>query len=125
MRKPERPYKDLSDARKRICFYGEKDRLCDLAFYPCIECDARGGVRDIKDLDPIEGYKMAPLYACKACGGSGAIPKKAFVAYYRGVMGKWKAEMDEYRQHKAKVKLAGSKLTKEELELLKRDALSD
>lgn len=98
------------------------------AVIDCPGCNGHGKQRDIKDLDPVEGYKLAPYYKCFMCKGEGVIiPNNnkrytACVAYWE-VYNKFlddEAKKENHdRLNKAKlIKQAKSKLSKDELKAL-------
>ena len=115
--KPQKPYKNLEDARLRSCTWA-RDLEKDTYLYPCLSCAGRGGVRKGEDCDPIEGYKMAPLYKCENCKGSGFIPRKEFVVWYKGLMAKHRERMRAYKQIQQIIKGALDKLSEQEIKIL-------
>jgi len=96
IKKPTKPWKNLEEARKQVGIYLSSDNTA----FPCLACHGRGGVRDSADLCPVEGYKMAPLYKCQVCKGSGEGSRKAFMVYYRERNAEHKAAMEVYRRKK-------------------------
>lgn len=117
-KKPEKAYKTISDFRKAMCGYGEKFKLADLNFYPCLECSGTGKVRDPIEFDSVEGYKMADWYPCKKCK-DGNIGKEKFTKIWNDMQNKFKKNMNEWENEKEIYQKALSKLTKEEIKVLK------
>jgi hypothetical protein len=84
---PKRPYANfdafLTEYRRR--WRGSKeDQL------PCSHCYGSGKVHRDEDRDPIEGWKLAPLYTCDPCGGSGKTTIWAVKALYQGAIDAWR-----------------------------------
>ncbi|KKK74981.1 hypothetical protein LCGC14_2878300, partial [marine sediment metagenome] len=116
--KPQKPYKNLEDARLRSCTWA-RGLEKDTSLYPCISCAGRGGVHKSEDLDPIEGYKMAPFYKCEKCDGSKYMPRKNFVIWYKSITDKYMARMKAYKQIQSVVRGALDKLSDQEIEFLR------
>jgi len=113
--KPKRPWKNLEDARKRVCvfFRGNKNQ------YPCLLCDASGGYHDPKDRDPMEGYKLAPRYKCKKCHGTGVGTKEELVAHYKKEIADYKATLERYKYKIARFNELTVKLSEDDLKILR------
>jgi hypothetical protein len=89
---PKKPYDSFYDyvmAQRQRCSH---DRA-----YPCFNCDGRGKVRDPKDRDPYEGYKLAPWYTCNTCNGSGESSRSVYKAMYKKTIDNWR---DRYAEAK-------------------------
>ncbi len=112
--KPKRPWKNLEQARLEVGTW----RPSKTTDFPCLTCSGRGGYRDVKDLCPIEGYKMAPFYKCRACDGSCVGSKAAFVEYYRKKIAEYVGELAIYRQKLSRFQELKKQLSKEDLEIL-------
>lgn len=112
LKKPKRPWKNLEHARKEFGIW----QPSNTTHFPCLTCGGRGGYRDVKDLDPIEGYKMASFYKCRTCDGFCVGYKAAFVEYYR--ITKYKRELAIYQQKINRFRELKKQLSKEDLEIL-------
>jgi hypothetical protein len=104
---PNRPYRNLQEyAAVR---YGRSKHL-----WPCVECCGRGVVRRFEDRDPIEGYKLAPLYKCGSCNGTGKGGRDVIAAEFRELLAKWRRELKAYRELQKLRRSAAKKLTRKE-----------
>lgn len=113
--KPKRPWKNLEQARPEVGIW----RPSKTTDFPCLACGGRGGYRDVKDLDPVEGYKMAPFYKCRTCDGSCIGSKKEFVEYYRKRIAEYKRELAIYQQKINRFQELKKQLSKEDLDILR------
>lgn len=98
--KPQKPYKNFEECRRLHSGRYHRD---DPEFIPCLACSGRGHVRDPKDRDLIEGYKLAPWYDCKSCNGTGRGTKKELMDYYRERLADWKERMKRYKYKVARL----------------------
>ena len=88
-------YKSINEARDNYSSIYKKWKRDD-SDYPCLNCDGAGTYHKFEDRDIIEGYKLAPLYTCKSCSGSGRGPKEMFKAYYDAEKQKIKAQQQKF-----------------------------
>lgn len=93
--RPKRPYTNLEDFRRRFGWVRPMERG-DPTFWPCLACEGRGSYQKVEDLDPIEGYKLAPRYRCPACNGTRRSTKKACREAYRQSIHDWQAQVEAW-----------------------------
>lgn len=113
--KPKKPWKNLEQARKEVSIW----RPATKKDFPCLACGGRGSYRDIKDLCPIEGYKLAPSYRCRLCDGSCIGFKAAFVEYYKKKINDYKWELTIYQHKIGRFQELKKQLSKADMDILK------
>ena len=119
MKPPKKP-ESLKKIREQRALWNA-DRLKDKDFYPCVNCYGRGRVYNNDDCDPIEGYKLATLYKCTFCNGTGSLKKIEFNGWYRKkYLEPWKKEAKEYKKFKASIRPILDKLTRAEITKLRK-----
>lgn len=112
--RPTRQYTSIRDYIAKRFILGPRAKLADPNWWPCLICDARGGYHKEEDRDEYEGYKLAPWYACGACGGTGQGPKKAVEEAYRTITANFRAELAAWKEAEVHRKTGLAKLTQEE-----------
>jgi hypothetical protein len=116
-RGPGRPVRAYASIRDFIVKRFVLARAADLAnpnWWPCLICDARGGYHKEEDRDCYEGYKLAPWYACGACGGTRQGPKKAVEEVYRTITAQYRADLAAWKEAEGHRQTGLAKLTQEE-----------
>ncbi len=114
---PKKRFQSLEAYRDSFIYFRLKHK--NSVEWPCIHCAGRGGYRDPNDCDPVEGYKLAPLYKCKGCKGTGSGPRKDVQKLHRETIDKWKKEKEHWKETREKVLKAMNKLKADDLELLR------
>lgn len=104
--KPKKPYKNIAEYGKSI--NPNKER-------PCRHCGGIGKVRNIEDLDPIEGYKLAPWYKCECCS-DGELSAREFKDRYNDIIEVYRIELEHYNSRKDKILAILEVLNKSEKE---------
>lgn len=116
MKKPRKPFLNLEDARIKLTDNSVKDKLKDPNFYPCPKCNGRKGEYDQYPA----AYESNSFYSCHDCEGKGSCIKATFECYFNAVIHKWKDEIAYYYEIETLVEDAVKKLTKDEIEALKK-----
>ena len=117
----DRPFKSIKEAREHhysSCWWNNNDYK-----YLCEKCEGRGRYRKNEDRDPYEGWKLAPWYKCEKCNGTGEGTKEEFMEWYEKEQGarlKYKAKLKERDTRRKNIR---SKLTKSEIEFIKRHGI--
>lgn len=84
---PKPPYRSFSAYQKEMVERSRPHYKTGLkARCPCPRCDGYGKHYRDEDRDPYEGWKMASMYPCERCGGSGDIGKIALRAEFDQIM---------------------------------------
>lgn len=89
-------------------------------FYPCTICDGDGRVHDPADRDPVEGYKLAPLYKCKKCDGSGYGTEDEYWKLYQTIVEQNKIEIQRLERDNKTLTSLLKKINPAELALIYR-----
>lgn len=116
MKKPRKPFLNLEDARIKLTDNEAKDKLKSPDFYPCPKCNGRKGEYDKYPA----AYESPSFYNCHDCEGKGSCTKLTFECYFNAMISKWKNEIAYYYEIETLVEDALKKLTKEEVEALKK-----
>lgn len=87
--------------------------------YPCLMCLSRGWVHDKSEYDSNEGWSHAAKLKCPECEGTGEGSKSRFMEYYKDKNRRLKKEYDKFYSHIDDLKRALSKLSDEEIELVR------
>lgn len=89
--------------------------------YPCLACGGQGTVYDPTDPPcPIEGSKYRRTIRCTACGGSGKATKAACRQAYQKLVEEYRQEKTEYDRLVGLRRQALQRLTKEEVQALRK-----
>ena len=120
LKKPERYYKNIYDCAQKFSWCARKwnDDGKIIGVFPCLACKGYGWIHRDEDFDCVEGYKLAPRYTCKKCGGTGQSSRKEFKVFYDRSIHRYKSELTEWKRLSALKKSAISKLSKEEIKAL-------
>ena len=114
---PKRPYKNFDDFYKKNILGCNKD-----VEWPCFLCDGYKKIHHWEDRDPYEGYKMAPLYTCHQCNGTGQTTKQQWKDQYKSEIDQWKQRYALAKQKRdlqsQLITLAKQHFTKQQLQLI-------
>lgn len=110
-----KPKKEFKNFESYVDYFRCKTSQCDIVKYPCFQCMGDKKVKDIRQLDPVEGLKHADFIKCKSCDGSG----DAGVEKYKEKYKKYQTDPHLFKIKKYKsLKNTIKALTKEQFESL-------
>jgi hypothetical protein len=103
--RPKKPFRSLKEAKtKYISSWAFITRKYAKDEYPCTACCAQGTVRDLKECDYYEGYKLAHWYPCKVCNKTGKTDRKTFAHWANIEMAFYRGQLTHYQERQRALK---------------------
>lgn len=118
LKKPEKRWKNIMDARRDLMEYTLPKHLTNLGWWPCLHCKA-GRIYDPNDPpDIIEGYKLVRRINCPICKGTAKGSKKLFMEMYNKELDDWKEKSANYKAAKKRLSELKKTLTDDDMQLI-------